>query len=192
MNRAESKYFVTAGKMDEAFIELLGKKDFEYITVKEICEKAGVNRSTFYLHYETIADLLGESMEYIDRQFFSYFAENSRDLVAKIPDMKPEELNFVNAHFLIPYLNYVKDNRKVFQATINHPEALNAGERYTNLYKYVIDPVMDKYGVPRDKRVYYNTFFLNGMLAVIKEWVRQDCKDSPEEVSDIIESLVIR
>ena len=43
--------------MDEAFLTLLAKKDFEYITIKEICEVAGVNRSTFYLHYETMSDL---------------------------------------------------------------------------------------------------------------------------------------
>ena len=55
MNKSESKYFNTALCMDEALISLLKVKDLEYITVKEICEKAGVNRSTFYLHYETIA-----------------------------------------------------------------------------------------------------------------------------------------
>ena len=50
MNKNESKYFNTAVKMDKAFLALLEKKDFAYITVKEICEEAGVNRSTFYLH----------------------------------------------------------------------------------------------------------------------------------------------
>ncbi|MDO5813306.1 MAG: TetR/AcrR family transcriptional regulator [Bacillota bacterium] len=44
--------------MDQAFLELLEKKDFEYITIKEICQKANVNRSTFYLHYENMGDLL--------------------------------------------------------------------------------------------------------------------------------------
>ena len=52
MNRSESRYFATAARMDEAFLTLLAKKDFEYITVKEICEVAEVNRSTFYLHNE--------------------------------------------------------------------------------------------------------------------------------------------
>lgn len=47
MNRSESKYFNTAVCMDEAFLSILGKKDLSFITVKEICEKAGVNRSTF-------------------------------------------------------------------------------------------------------------------------------------------------
>ena len=44
MNKNESKYFNTAIRMDEALIMLLEKKDFEYITVKEVCEVAGVNR----------------------------------------------------------------------------------------------------------------------------------------------------
>ena len=54
--------------MDAAFLELLGKKDFSCITVKERCETAGVNRSTFYLHYETIGDLLAESVDYMNDQ----------------------------------------------------------------------------------------------------------------------------
>ena len=52
--------------MDEALILLLDKKEYTFITVKEIWEKAGVNRSTFYLHYETIDDLLSETIKYID------------------------------------------------------------------------------------------------------------------------------
>ena len=51
MKNYESKYFNTATKMDLSLISLLKKKPFEYITVSEICKAAGVNRSTFYLHY---------------------------------------------------------------------------------------------------------------------------------------------
>jgi len=71
INKSESKYFNTALKMDKAFLELLSQKDFVFITVKEICEKAGVNRSTFYLHYETVADLLSESADYVYEQFMN-------------------------------------------------------------------------------------------------------------------------
>ena len=57
MNKSESKYFNTALLMDEALLFLLEKKDFEFISIKEICDKAGVSRSTFYLHYENMNDL---------------------------------------------------------------------------------------------------------------------------------------
>ncbi|MDE6707509.1 MAG: TetR/AcrR family transcriptional regulator, partial [Oscillospiraceae bacterium] len=62
MNKSESKYFNTALKMNQALLAILEKKDFEYITIKEICEKAGVNRSTFYLHYQNTRELLDESI----------------------------------------------------------------------------------------------------------------------------------
>lgn len=40
-----------------AFIELRIKKELRKITVKELCEKANINKSTFYSHYEDIFDL---------------------------------------------------------------------------------------------------------------------------------------
>ena len=64
MNKNESKYFNTSVKMDEALLSILEKKDFEYITIKEICDAAGVNRSTFYLHYENTYDLLQEATKF--------------------------------------------------------------------------------------------------------------------------------
>ena len=65
MNKSESKYFNTATKIDLALISLLKKKPFEYITVSEICKTAGVNRSTFYLHYENTGELFAEAAELI-------------------------------------------------------------------------------------------------------------------------------
>ena len=92
MNRSESKYFSTAVKMDEAFLALLEKKDFAYITVKEICAAAGVNRSTFYLHYETIYDLLSESASYINQQFLDYMKKDAAAFVAKLRTCPTDEL----------------------------------------------------------------------------------------------------
>lgn len=46
--------------LKEALIDLLQEKPIEKITIKEICEKAGINRSTFYRHYSSEYDLLGE------------------------------------------------------------------------------------------------------------------------------------
>ena len=89
MNRSESKYFSTAVKMDEAFLALLEKKDFAYITVKEICAAAGVNRSTFYLHYETINDLLSDSASYINQQFLDYMKRTLPPLLQSCAPVPP-------------------------------------------------------------------------------------------------------
>lgn len=91
MNKNQSKYFNTAIKMDEALISLLEKKDFEYITIKEICDTAGVNRSTFYLHYENTSELLEETTQYMLDKHFSYYQSDKQD-VSKIKNAKPQEL----------------------------------------------------------------------------------------------------
>ena len=83
MNRSESRYFATAARMDEAFLTLLAKKDFEYITVKEICEVAEVNRSTFYLHYETMSDF-----HYICYRCDSA-VEDVEEIISKISEDSP-------------------------------------------------------------------------------------------------------
>ena len=44
--------------LEESFITLMEKKDISKITIKEICEKADINRSTFYAHYSDQYDLL--------------------------------------------------------------------------------------------------------------------------------------
>ncbi len=120
MNKNESKYFYTATLFDEALIYLLNKKDIEYITVKEICSKAGFNRSTFYLHYENISDLVDECMEYINNKFFKHFNEDSANFINKISKSSLNELNLIKSKYLVPYLSFIKENKNIFKASLNN------------------------------------------------------------------------
>ncbi len=99
MNRAESKYFNTAVKMDLALISLLKKKSFEYVTVSEICKAAGVNRSTFYLHYETLGDLLDETAQYLFNDFLSYFTPDKSSISLNFKDCSPRMKRIVRTLF---------------------------------------------------------------------------------------------
>ena len=49
---------VTKMLIRRAFTELLRVKPVQSISIKELCEKAGVNRGTFYAHYASVHDLL--------------------------------------------------------------------------------------------------------------------------------------
>ena len=103
MNKNESKYFNTAIRMDEALITLLEKKDFEYITVKEICDTAGVNRSTFYLHYENTTDLLRETTRYIIDKNLAYYEIDKTRISLQFETCMREELLFITDEYLVPY-----------------------------------------------------------------------------------------
>ena len=69
MRKNESKYFYTAQLMNQALISLLEKKDIDFITVTEVTKKAGVNRATFYLHYDNMCELLEETIENLNKKF---------------------------------------------------------------------------------------------------------------------------
>ena len=190
MNKSESKYFNTALRMDEALIALLEKKDLEYITVKEICHQAGVNRSTFYLHYESIAELLDETMEMINQRFLSYFPQEED---AVLGDMEHRELNdlvFVTQEYLLPYLRFIQDNKKVYRAAFRNPSSMQANARYGVLKQRILNPILERFEIPAARRPYYIAYYVEGIAAIIKEWLRHDCGDSVEMIAAIIESCV--
>ncbi len=192
LNKSESKYFNTAIRMDEAMINILGKKDFQYITVKEICEKAGVNRSTFYLHYENTKDLLMECIEHMNKQFFTYFNENEKTIGYRIQNDSQSDLMFINDMYLFPYLQYIKDNRHIFSAVLKKTENFGVEETYDRLFKNVISPIMDKYKIQEKEKGYISSFYIHGIIAVVNQWIKDDCKMSIEEIAAIIKKCILR
>ncbi len=190
MNKSESKYFNTAVCMDEAFLALLEKKDFEYITVKEICEKAGVNRSTFYLHYETIGDLLAESAEYINRRFLSYMNRDSKSFIERINDCPADDLYLVTPEYLTPYLKYARENKRFWRTALKHASILQLDKSYSGMFRYVFSPILERFGIPEKQRDYIMQFYLHGLMAIITKWLEGNCKEPIEEIISVIERCI--
>lgn len=190
MNKSESKYFNTALLMDEALISLLEKKDFEYITIKEICQKAGVNRSTFYLHYESLADLAEEAMDVVDKRFKSYFTQNENDFEGKLENFELKDLVFINRQYLKPYLQFISDNKKVYRAAFRNPYATQSHKRYKYFKNNIIKPILKRFEVPEEYHKYYIDYYIEGIMAIIREWIDNDCSDSVESIIVIIENCV--
>lgn len=192
MNRAESKYFNTAVCMDEAFLSILEKKDFAYITVKEICERAGVNRSTFYLHYETMNDLLNESTQYLYGQFLSHMKEYSieTEFVKQIQDCPISELNLITPEYLTPYLGFIMQNKRLFRTALEKSSVFQMEDAYGKMFRYVFTPILDRYQVPDQDRHYMMAFYIQGLMAIIKEWLKDDCTDPIDHVIAVIQRCV--
>ena len=186
MNKAESKYFNTAVRFDKALLSLLEKKPFEYITISEICKDAGVNRSTFYLHYENTADLLKEATTYVLDNFASYFSVDMESIASKYENCDLQELNFINEKYLHPYLSFIKENQRLFAAVLSQPTVFESKAIFQRLFDDVFNPILDRFHYPRDEQNYVMMFYLNGITAIITEWLKEDCRKSIEDISSII------
>ena len=186
MNKSKSKYFNTAVKMDLALISLLKKKPFDYITVSEICKTAGVNRSTFYLHYETVGDLLAETTRYLLDDFMSYFSVDTQTVAYNLAKCELSEIIFICDKYLTPYLSYIKDHKEVFDTALLLNKALGFEDVYKRMFEKIFNPILERFCYPPDSRRYVMMYYLNGINAIVVEWIRNNCDKSISEISEII------
>lgn len=186
MNKSESKYYNTALLMNEALLLLLEKKEYEFITVKEICEKAGVNRSTFYLHYESIEDLLMETIDLINKRFMSAF--NNETINAKTLDKN--DLFLISDKYIIPYLNLIKKHKKIYKLIHDKPYLFNNQKAFKNLYNNLFEVILEKYGVSDEEKEYVFAFFSFGILAVVNKWLERDCVDDVTKIAEYMKKFI--
>ena len=187
MNKNQSKYYNTAICMNQAHLRLLQKKEYDYITIKEICQTAGVNRSTFYLHYENVAELLEETVQNVNREFFEKFSKNS-ELVSPDGSAAKKDGLYITPEYLQPYLAFVKQNKKIFKLTCEKSTLFQADKTLAHMYKNVFYPVLEKYGVPDEEKPYLFEYYFKGLIAVIQKWVELDCKTD----ANVIMALILR
>lgn len=191
MNKSESKYFNTSRLMNQALLKLLEEKEFEYITIKELCQKAGVNRSTFYLHYENMNDLLVESLDYMLEKFYDHYNDEKFNLNI-IKSLDNNDLILIKPKYIIPYLEFVKANKKLFLVATNNPALFDVYKTFEKMYKDVFSPILDKYNVLENEKKYILAFYLNGLHSIIIEWIKTDCKDSIDYICSLFIKYIIR
>lgn len=188
MNKNESKYFNTSKKMNDALLSLLEKKSFECITIKDLCKEAKVNRSTFYLHYDNMNDLLDEVLAKTNADFDNAFAFAQRKNVAS---SALEELNFINDSYLVPYLNFVKEHKKIYQEVRNNSSLFKADSYKKKTYQDVVYQILDKFGIEDKHKEYLFDFFVSGIKSIVTRWLKNDCDLDVQEVANLIKMLVL-
>ena len=185
MKKSDSKYFYTASLMNSAILALLEKKDIEFITITEITKKAGVNRTTFYLHYDNIDDLLEETIAYINQEFVSSFNINAT------PKINSKESAFlITDNQLIPYLNFCKKNKRVLKLVHKKPNLFQSEKAYKKMYETIFYPAISQFLSDETQKIYNLEFFTQGIKGIIYKWIELDCETDIEEIMKIIKNCV--
>ena len=178
MNRQESKYQYTASLMDEALLLLLEQKEFNAITVKEVCQKAGVNRSTFYLHYESMNDLLEETVGMINDRF--------KESLSSVPTDDPSKVVLTSERYLRPYLNFIKENRRAYKVIHQKEHLFNSQKTFESFYQSIFSPALTNFGVKENEKKYVFAFYTQGTVSIIGKWLEDNCSDDVDMIIDII------
>lgn len=184
MTNFESKYNNAKQKMINGLIEILKYKDFIDVSVKELCMISGVNRSTFYAHYENMLELLEDCRNYmIDSALGSF----ERGQIKDITNNGGED--FISEEYLIPYLRFIRKNHVLFEVCDKHGLSIGDERMFKALIDYVSKPVYKT--MANDKLdevavVYQTRFFVDGIHSVVREWIKRGFKESEEYICDLI------
>ena len=154
-------------KLEAVFVDLLQSRELNQITVSDICMQAGLNRSTFYANYADIyalADVVRENLEQSVGALYQDEIENSfnsNDYLKLFRHIAENPL-FYKTYFKLGYDNQFK--------IITYDKQL-AAEHFDNRFIS-----------------YHMEFFKSGITKIIKMWLQNGCKESPEDMFEIIKS----
>lgn len=164
------RYFSTEEKIQKAFFSLLKFRKYNDISIKEICYEAGINRSSFYAHYQDINHLMTCIEQNLSKSMMKIFS----------PEREWDESVFVEMfEFLLKnkdfYVAYLSTNEQMFMEKND----------FTTFIKTIkTHGIADKFD-PNEK-IYHMAFFAGGIKAMSKSWLNTGCKESPSQMAKIL------
>ena len=164
----------TREMLKKALTELLKTHSFDRISVKSICEKAGVNRSTFYVHYSCPRDLIDE-ME--------------RDILNHLPKVESTEPKDIIISFS-RLMEYVKENSSVVEVLMTDGVDSSFGETLMRAVMDKCDEFLLIDGEEATRRRY--VFCISGAIGLVRNWIEQGFHYSAEDISATIIELSFR
>lgn len=162
----------------ESLTKLMSEKKINNITVTELTKLADVNRSTFYLYYTDIFDML----EKVENEMLDEFKNAFYNLLE-------DSCNYATQMFFFTYMfSYIKENAQMCKILLG-PDGDNAFiEKFKDLIIHT-KPKFDK-AIPQVKVNYIRPFIISGCIGITQHWLENDLKESPEEMSVIIIEIV--
>ncbi|MBQ6817026.1 MAG: TetR family transcriptional regulator C-terminal domain-containing protein, partial [Bacilli bacterium] len=98
----------------------------------------------------------------------------------------------VKPKYLIPWLKFIKDNKILFKTIIKRFKTLALFTSYNDVFGNIIKPVLQRLIPNETERSYILMFYVEGIIAIVKEWIKNDCEMDIEDISNIISNCVNR
>ena len=154
-------------RMEAAFVRLLQERELGQITVTDICKEAGVNRTTFYANY---LDLYAMA-EAVQKRLEAEVAELYRE----------EREQGHNSNDFLKLFRHIKENQLFYKTYFKL--GLDGKFQITEYDVHLAAAHFDNRHIE-----YHMEFFRSGLNAIIKKWLQNDCRESPEDIFAVVTS----
>lgn len=165
----------------EALITFLAEKPLTSITVKELCERAKLNRGTFYAHYEDVYDLL----EQIEAEMAADFHAALEPILSCAGDLTPPSVTE-------KVFECIETNADLCRVIIGPYGDKEFGR---NLLRSCKESCMQSCirffpSAEMWQIEAYFTFVTGGCYALMEHWLREDMAESPGKLADAAKRIM--
>lgn len=170
MNVSYGDELCTRWLIMEAFTELLGVTSFEKVTVQSIVRKAGISRSTYYLHFQDKIDLLHQLKEKIIGEFDDLFGkfENEKILL----EMKILYSQQQPSQYVVDICEHIRIYRNFYCNRLQDPVFVNElSERLSHRLMLVYE----------DKT--HGVFTAYGIVGCMSRWLIEGLQGSASDIA---------
>lgn len=171
----------TKALLEKSLLELMKTKPVKNITVKELVDHADVNRSTFYLHYTSIYDILEEMEQNLLNQVCEIFE--------KYPENYKESDSF---SFFSDMLQIAFDNLDVCSILLSPKYDTGFIEKVqTILDQKVEERLQHLFGREFRISAYLSSFYISGCMGMLQTWLFDENRPSPDHMAKISYGLIM-
>ena len=155
--------------LKNALIDIMKIKSIHMISIKEICEEADVNRSTFYRHYDTQYDLYDDIIE---------------DIATDISGIYKNDYTTVD--FLTKVLEYIESKRETFLVILSDNGKVSLGEAFVLFTGRFID-----HNNTSELVTYVMEFIAAGLTSTIWSWLNKENRRPASDVARMLHNLMM-
>lgn len=175
--KENQRIVVTKKMLKDALFQLLKKKDIDHISVKELCETAGINRSTFYRHYDSQYALMEEIIDHLAKMVIECNETISKDNAQSNASIK-KVIEYFYTHREESFL-FIQ-NPALLAKLLAKVQPFHEGNMETALQSKRYS------GYTENEREYIAAFVMEGSVAIQKKWMLSGMRESPDEISELI------
>ena len=175
---------VTKMLIRRAFTDLLRVKPVQSISIKELCEKAGVNRGTFYAHYASVHDLLMQMED-----------EMLSEINEVLASLLPEDGGDVSSLRISTELfQCLKDNADLCTVTLGDFGDKSFAMRMLNMgWEKCFDAYSRYFRSASPKEIaYFYAFVSEGCIGLLRRWLHEGMTTSAEDIAALAEKLMLQ
>ena len=178
--KVDRRVIKTRRQLKKGLAALMKEKSVNQITVKELVEEVDINRSTFYLHFKDIQDLLREIEENMEAQIKRAIEEH--------PIVSGNENAF---YFIEDMFRVLDEEREISKALIGPNGDMGFIHRIERIIKENSRGTLEKmFPGKKENLKYFYAFCLSGCLGLVKVWLNEGEEKSPEEMAQMTFNMI--